>query len=226
MRLFCITSNVVWVALVTSMYFSGIGNDSSLGLNKVWLLVQRDGGKCSLPKWTRNHLCASPASRKELKKLCKWRPFWFSQEVMMTFSTNWLIPYQGGCFQCMISSRWLYCSICDWEYEFFTTFRPYHLFCIESFSMDFWCVHLFQLLKIRDKYVSFPESHRVQYIAKEDSREHFLSKLMDSWLIFRWYWMIFYQRTKWNDRYLKWFTRTSFGVFPSDKRSWIFRSWQ
>ena len=95
----------------------------------------------------------------------------------MTFSTNWLIPYQGGCFQCLIASKWLYCSICDWENEFFTTFRQYHLFCGESFSMDFWYVHLFQLLKIRDKYVSFPDSPRVQYIAMEDSKEHFLSKL-------------------------------------------------
>ena len=31
-RLACITSKVVWVTLMTSIYLSGIGNDSSLGV--------------------------------------------------------------------------------------------------------------------------------------------------------------------------------------------------
>ena len=43
------TSKIVLVALVTSMYRSGIGNDSSLG---TW--VQRDGGKCSFLTSTRS----------------------------------------------------------------------------------------------------------------------------------------------------------------------------
>ena len=223
MRLSCITSKVVWVALVTSMYFNGIGHDSSLGVQSLtlgstwWRWMQP-------PEMDQKSSCPSPASGNELEMLCGWRPFWFSQEVMMTFSSNCLIPYQSGCFQCLISSRWLYCSICDWENEFFTTFKQHHLFCIESFSMDFWCVHLFQLLNIRDLYVSFPDSPRAQYIAMEDSTEHFLSKLMDSWLIFCGNWMTFNQGTKWKQWSFKWISTTSLGVFPSDKRSWIFRS--
>ena len=53
MRRSCNTSKVVFVALVTSMYRSGIGNDSSQA-HGVWLLVQRDDGECNSLKSTRS----------------------------------------------------------------------------------------------------------------------------------------------------------------------------
>ena len=77
--------------------------------------------------------------------------------------------------------------------------------CIESFHHGFWCVHLFQLLKVRNQYVSFPNSPRIQDIIEEYSRNYFLSKLMDSRLTFCGNRMIFNQGTKWKDWSLKWF---------------------
>ena len=76
--------------------------------------------------------------------------------------------------------------------------------------MDFRCVHLFLLLKVHDQYVSLPDSSRVQDITEEYPWEHFLSKLIDSGLVFRGYGMIFNQWTKWDDGSSKWFTKTPF----------------
>ena len=51
----------------------------------------------------------------------------------------------------------------------------YYFHFIGSFRVDFRCVHRFQLLNVCNHYVTLPNSHRV----------HFLSKLMNSWLVFR-----------------------------------------
>ena len=65
-------------------------------------------------------------------------------------------------------SRWMFSgldllqgfdsSICDWKNKFFL-FGKYHLFRIESFRVDFRCVHRLQLLKVRNQYVTLPKSH-------------------------------------------------------------------
>ena len=54
MRRWNITSEVVLVALVTSMYCSGIGM-ILLSARTVWHSVERDDGKCRSLRWTRNH---------------------------------------------------------------------------------------------------------------------------------------------------------------------------
>ena len=59
-------------------------------------------------------------------------------------------------------------------------FMQFHVFRVESSSMDFRCVHLFQLLKVHNQYVSCSDSPCVQYMNEEYSREQFLSKLVDS----------------------------------------------
>ena len=33
------------------------------------------------------------------------KPFWFFKKIFLTFSSNWVIPYRGGCSQFLISSR-------------------------------------------------------------------------------------------------------------------------
>ena len=86
-----------------------------------------------------------------------------------------------------------------------TTFRSYHLLRIVSFRYGFWCVHFFQLLKVHNQYVSFPNSPRMQDIVEEYSRKYFLSKFMDSRLVFRGNRMIFNQGTRWKDWFLEWF---------------------
>ena len=66
MRRSSITYKVVVVALVMSMYRSGIGNDSSLS-------VQRDDGECSSLKWTRNHFLLHNHPAMTLKVVVKTR---------------------------------------------------------------------------------------------------------------------------------------------------------
>ena len=83
-----------------------------------------------------------------------------------------LIPYQGGCFQCLVSSIRLHCSICDWEFVIFTTFRQHHLWMRWVVSMDFRRVHLFQLLKIHDQLSPFQIPPRAIH-----NRERFLEVL-------------------------------------------------
>ena len=100
-------------------------------------------------------------------------------------------------------------SICDWKNKFSFFFGKYHLFRIESFRVDFRCVHRFQLLKVCNQYVTLPSSSRVQCVFEEQSRWDFLSKLMDSLLVLRNYRVILNQGTKWNNRSFKWLPKTS-----------------
>ena len=76
--------------------------------------------------------------------------------------------------------------------------------------VDFWCVHPFQLLNVCNQYVTLQVSPRAQSVSKEQSRKDFLSKLMDSWLVFRRDRLIFNQGTKRNDWSFKWFSQTLF----------------
>ena len=41
------------------------------------------------------------------KRVMKWwkRPFWFTKKMSVTFSSNWVFPYQSGYSQFLISSR-------------------------------------------------------------------------------------------------------------------------
>ena len=54
------------------------------------------------------------------KRVLRWwkRPFWFSKKIYVTFSSNWVFSYQGGCSQFLISSRKIDSSICDWKNKF------------------------------------------------------------------------------------------------------------
>ena len=83
-----------------SMYFSGIGNDSSVGTYSLtrsstwWRLMKYP---MTVLKWS-------------------WRrPVWFSSKIVLFFSSVWAVPDEGGCSQILISSRKFDCSNCDWE---------------------------------------------------------------------------------------------------------------
>ena len=105
------------------------------------------------------------------KWVLRWwkRPFWFSKKIKVTFSSNWVFPYQGGCSQFLISSNKSDSSICGWKIVSIF-FWKYNVFRIESFWVDFWCVHRLQLLKVCNLYVTPPNSTRVQSVSKEHSR--------------------------------------------------------
>ena len=93
------------------------------------------------------------------KRVLKWwkRPFRFSKKIKVTFSLNWMFPYQGGCSQFLISSRKIDSSICGWKNKN-SIFWEYYLLWLESFRVDFRCVHRFQLLNVRNQYVTLPNS--------------------------------------------------------------------
>ena len=99
---------------------------------KVWLLVQRDGGKCSLPKWTRNHLVLHQHPEMNWKCCASGDPSDSPRRIKVDVFSAWSPP------------NGFTVPSANWEYEFFTSFGQYHVFCIESFTMDSWCVHLFQ----------------------------------------------------------------------------------
>ena len=158
MRLSCKTSKFVWVVLETSMYVSGIGNDTSLG-GKVWLWVQRDGGTWSFLTWTKNHVL-------------KWwkRHFCFSKKISLTFSSNWVFPYQSGCLSSWSLPEKLIRPSATGKIKFLFSVGNITSFALSLFWVDFWCVHRFQLLDVCNHYVTLPNSPRVQSVSKEQSR--------------------------------------------------------
>ena len=106
----------------------------SASKDRLW--VQRDGGIWSFltgPKI----ICCFTGIRIWVFWWWRWRPFWFSKKIYVTFSSNWVFPYQGGCSQFLISSRKIDSSICDWKYEFSIFLKKYHFLCIESFQSRF-----------------------------------------------------------------------------------------
>ena len=84
------------------------------------------------------------------KRVVRWwkRPFWFSKKIKVTISLNWSLPYRGGCSEVLISSNKFYSPICDWKNKLSFFFGEYHLFRIESFRVDFRCVHRLQFLNV------------------------------------------------------------------------------
>ena len=146
------------------------------------------------------------------KQVVRWwwkRRFWFSKKIKVTFSLNWSLPYQGGCSQVLISSRKFDWSICDWKIISPFSLRNITSFALSLFRVDFRCVHRLQLLKVCNQYVTLPKSPRVESVSEEQSRKNFLSKLMDSGLVRHSYRVILNQWTKWNNRFFKWFPKTS-----------------
>ena len=87
-----------------------------------------------------------------------------SKKISLTFSSNWVVPHQGGCSQFLISSNKFYSSIYDWEYEFSIFGVKYYFLCSESLWVDFRCVHRFQLLNVFNHYVTLPFSPRTERI--------------------------------------------------------------
>ena len=170
MRRSCLTSQFVYIYVCSS------GDVNVFQWNREWFLSRRvksDSGLnvmavCEISWHGPKIIYGFTGIRKWVLRLWK-RPFWFSKKVNITLSLNWSIPYQGGCSQVLISSKGLDSSICDWKNKF-SLFGKYHLFCIESFRVDFWCFHRFQLLKVCNQYVTLPNSPRVQCVSEEQSR--------------------------------------------------------
>ena len=97
----------------------------------VWLWVQRDGGFSYEVSWHGPEVIFRFTGIR-IRVLRWWkRPFWFSKIISLTFSSNWVIPYQGGCSQFLISSNKFYSPICDWKMNF-----PFSLGNMTSFALS------------------------------------------------------------------------------------------
>ena len=103
MRRSCFTSQFVLAVLETSMYFSG-KIDSGFNVMAVYEVFWH--GPKVIYRFT--------GIRKWVLRWWK-RPFWFSKKIYVTFSSNWVFPYRGGCSQVLISSKKFDSSICDWK---------------------------------------------------------------------------------------------------------------
>ena len=135
---------------------------------KVWLSVQRDGGIWTFLKWTQNHLSLHQHPEVSL-------------DVVVVEAL--LILQENQCYSLLELgdpvSKWMF-SVPDllqriwfvhlrlekWISQFL--WENYFL-CIESFCVDFRCVHRFQLLNVCDHCVTLPNSPRVQSEVVEET---------------------------------------------------------
>ena len=179
-----------------------------LSASKVWLWVQHGGGIWNFLTWTKNHLSLHRHPEMSLEVV---------EETPLIIQEN---PFDLLLELVDAVPKWLF-SIPDllrkfWfvhlrlENEFSIFFGKYYFLRIESFRIDFWCVHRFQLVNFCNEHVTLPNSHRVQIVSKEQSKHDFLSKLMDSWLVLRNCRVILNQWTKWNDWSFLKFSKTPF----------------
>ena len=173
------TSSDVCVVLVTSMYFIGIGHDSSLvmyslTLGSTWWRQMKS------PVLDQKSFLASASSRVE----SSWRGFGEESTCDSPRKTSCSSPCSGRSlikvdgFRRRSPPESLDCSICDWEKKIVTFHRRQHFLCIEPSGVDFWCVHLLQFFNVCDHNVSFPDSPRIQYITDEKTWQDFWTKLM------------------------------------------------
>ena len=154
------------------------GDDNVLQRKREWFFSRRvkfDSGFNVMAVYEvswhgREVICRPTGIRKWVLRWWRWRPFWFLKKISLTSFSNWVVPYQGGCSQFLISSNKFYSSICDWKNEFSILFGKCYFLCIESFWVDFRCIHRFQLLNVWDHDGSLPNSPRVQSVSKEQSR--------------------------------------------------------
>ena len=180
-----ITSSDVCVVLVTSMYFNGIGNDSSFGMFSL-TMGSTWWRRMKSPVMDQKSFLASASSRVE----SSWKRSGEESSSDSPRKTSCASPRSGwslvkvDVLRRRSLQRCFYCSICDWNIKLVTFHRCWHFLCIEPSGVDFRCVHRFQLLNVRNHIVSFPDSHRIQCVSEEQSRKNFSSKLMDSWLVF------------------------------------------
>ena len=104
---------------------------------------------------------------------------WFSYKTLMIFYSNWVIPYQDGSFQFLVSAK----NFLLFEYEFSAL-----LDVITSFALKL-------LAWISDTFILYSSSKfnprlflskfsRVQDVIGKYSKQYYLTKLMDSRLIF------------------------------------------
>ena len=205
----------IYVVLVTSMHLMGIGNVSSLGtdsltLGSTWWRQMKS------PVIVQKSFPASASSSVE----SSWTGVGEESPSDSPRRTSWSS-------QTSVSSRDFECTIFDWEYEIVTFHRRQHFLCIENSGVDVWCVHLLQFFNVCDHNVSFSTflPHTMH------KRGIYLARLLDQ-IDAVYIYIGLFAETVWYSTIAPngmagpkngTLNRLSYGVFPSDKRSWIFR---
>ena len=134
--------------------------------NREWFLSRRVmldsgfnvmAGKWSFPTWTKKTFIASPPSGNESWG-CGRDPSDSLQESQYYSLLELVEAVSRWMFSGLdLSSKSFDSSICHWKNKF-SLFGKYHLLRIESSWSNFRCVHRFQLLKVCDQYVTYPNS--------------------------------------------------------------------
>ena len=148
----------------------------------VWIIYSAFLQHIQCRMWSPDHGNISPVIHHCVHRLRLVRIS--SKIISAHFASFGSISCWGAFSDTLISSRQLSCSICVWEHENCNVTRRYYPLCIESPSKDFGHVQNFQLLNACDQNITFPKVHRGQCTSKECSRWNFLTKLMESWLVF------------------------------------------
>ena len=115
----------------------------------------------------------------------------FSELFWRSLPKSWLladwtrISMDFGCRT--VSSRQLYCIICDREFLKSSILQRNYLLYNESSSMDSDSSQFVQLLIIRNLNICFSNSFLNHCISDEYSRSDFFMKLLENWLLFYWH---------------------------------------
>ena len=113
-----------------------------LSTSKVWLWFQRDGGIWSFLTWTTNHL--SLHRHPEVSLEVVEETLLILQENQGDFLLELGVPVSRWVFSVPDLFREVWFVHLRLENKISIFFGKYHLFCIESFRVDFSCVHRFQ----------------------------------------------------------------------------------
>ena len=162
-RFSCATSRSVWVDLITSIYFSGIGMIliSHKKLNSRFNMMTIDEITLNGPK-----VLVNPCVIVWFFRL-KLLPFTvrFSAEILPPYGR---LPPRDGFLEFVVPS-WVFLPYHLPQEIWSSVFLGYQdFFCIQSSGKYFWCVQLFQFFNVNIQYVSLPNSPRDQSISSEN----------------------------------------------------------
>ena len=119
------------------------------------------------------------------KWVFRWwkRPFWFSKKIYVTFTSNWMFPYQGGCSQTLFLPKifLFHLRLGNMKFPLLCSVNTSFALSLLAWSSD---APSPQFFNVCFHNVSFPDSPSL-CITEKYTWQDFSSKLMQSRLVFR-----------------------------------------
>ena len=170
----------------------------------VWLWVPRDNGNLNCLKWTRNHAKLNQRTTMSLEDPCNspWR--------FLCSSPRSGRSQISECSQNLISSKVFLFRLWSGIQKYSPFLGVNTSYALRVSSTDFWCVHLFKFLSVRDEDALFPYSPLVQRTSKEYAWQDFWTELMQSRQVFGRNVVIFDRRSKRNNWAIEWYSEPPF----------------